>query len=256
MNAVLETRHLTLSIGAVAVCRDLSLRIEPGQCWGVLGRNGTGKSTLLHTLAGLRAADAGAVLLDGAPLTGQPRRQVARRLGVLFQEYADPFPSTVLETALTGRHPHLGAWDWEGPEDLELARAALARTGLTELAGRAVNTLSGGERRRLACATLFTQAPALYLLDEPANHLDLNHQMALFEELRRQAREEERAVCMVLHDPNLAVRYCDHLLLLFGAGEALAGPAAALLTATHLERLYHHPLVAVPTAAGTFWLPG
>ncbi|RCX24939.1 ABC transporter ATP-binding protein [Thioalbus denitrificans] len=256
MSALLETAGLTVEVGGVRVCAGLELAVAPGQCWGILGRNGTGKTTLLHTLAGLRPPAAGRIRLDGRALPGLERRTVARRLGILLQDYVDAFPSTVLETALTGRHPHLGPWEWEGPADLAAARAALGRVGLGAFESRPVQTLSGGERRRLAIATLLTQDPALYLLDEPTNHLDLNHQVSVLEELSRTLRRGGRAALMVLHDPNLAARFCDRLLLLHGEGVTQAGPATDLLTAANLERLYRHPMRAIPTPSGTAWLPG
>ena len=109
----LATRQLDVEIGSVRVCSQLDLTVPPGQCWGLLGRNGAGKTTLIHTLAGLRPPLSGEVLLGDHPIRTLPRRTVAQQLGVLFQDEADPFPATVLETALIGRHPHLGRWAWE-----------------------------------------------------------------------------------------------------------------------------------------------
>ena len=250
---VLEARKLTVTIGGNTVCRELSFRIEPGQSWGLLGANGVGKTTLLHTLAGLRAPASGEVRLDGEPIASLPRRQVAIRLGLLPQDSADALPSTVLETALIGRHPHLSAWQWESAEDIALAQQALAAVELSELAARAVDTLSGGERRRLAIATLLTQAPAVYLLDEPANHLDLRHQVGLLALLREHAGNG--ALLMSLHDLNLAARFCDHLLLLFGDGEALAAPAEEALTASNLTRLYGHPITVIESGNWRAYVP-
>ncbi|MGD8430428.1 MAG: ABC transporter ATP-binding protein, partial [Ectothiorhodospiraceae bacterium] len=167
---LLRTEALAVSVGGHTVVSDLSLSVARGQCWAILGRNGAGKTTLLHTLAGLRDADGGRLDLDGGPMTALSRRTIARRLALMPQDSSDPFPATVLETALIGRHPHLGVWEWEGPEDRERARQALAAVGLGELSDRDVTTLSGGERRRLAVATVLTQEPQIYLLDEPVNH--------------------------------------------------------------------------------------
>lgn len=121
MPALLTVNDLAVSIAGKSVCRGLNLAIERGQCWGILGRNGIGKTTLLHTLAGLRAPDAGTIYLEEQPLTRLPRRHIAQSISVLFQHSEDPFPSTVLETALIGRHPYLNAWDWESEEDHMLA---------------------------------------------------------------------------------------------------------------------------------------
>ncbi len=253
--ALLEVRGLTVRIAGKTVCGALSLAIRRGQCWGILGSNGVGKTTLLHTLAGLRRPDTGEVLLARQPLATLSRRRIAQQVGVLLQQPPDSFPATVLETALMGRHPHLHAWQWERPEDLALARAALRSAELEGLEARQVDTLSGGERRRLALATVLTQDPEVYLLDEPASQLDLRHQMAMLTLLTERVRTTGRALAMSLHDLNLAVRFCDHLLLLFGDGEAACGQSDELLDAGRLERLYGYPVVALPFPSGTAYLP-
>lgn len=252
--SLLSTRQLRVEVGGKLVCRELELALQAGQCWGLLGANGAGKSTLLHTLAGLRPPAAGEVRLQGQPLQRLSRRRIAAQLGLLPQDSADPLPATVLETALIGRHPHLQAWQWESAGDVELAREALAAVELAELAEREVGTLSGGERRRLAAATLLAQAPAIYLLDEPANHLDLRHQVGLLSLLRERARPG--ALMMSLHDINLAARFCDHLLLLFGDGEVMAAPAAQALEPVHLQRLYGHPIAIVDAGGRRAFIPG
>jgi len=160
----------------------------------------------------------------------------------------------VLETALTGRHPHLGRWQWEGPEDLRIARQALADVGLAGLEERAVQTLSGGERQRLAIATLLTQEAPLMLLDEPLTHLDLNHQIAVLELLARRAASGA-GIISVLHDPGLAWRYADRVLLIYGDGDTDLGPADALLTPERLFRLYGHPLVRVAQNGRVAFIP-
>lgn len=241
----LQCRGLECRIDERLLCQDLRLEIHPGECWAILGANGSGKTTLLHTLAGLRAPAAGEVMLDATPLGDLPRRTVAQRLGVLLQESHDAFPATVWETVLTGRHPYLGRWQSESTQDIALAHDALEQMDLTALEERPVQSLSGGERRRLAIATLLTQEPALLLLDEPLNHLDLHHQQRLLHLLRAQCTDERNSVMMVLHDPNQALRHCDKALLLAGDGHWQAGECEELLTAENLSRLYGHPLEMV-----------
>jgi len=253
---ILETRGLHLSVGGKRVCCDLNLQIQANERWGMLGVNGVGKTTLLLALAGLKVPDSGGVYLQGQALTQMPRRDVAKICGVMFQDNEDAFPASVLETALIGRHPYLHAWEWESAADESIARAALHALGLADLAQRASNTLSGGERRRLALATLLTQAPALMLLDEPVNHLDLHHQIDVLELLKQQVSQQEKTTLMVLHDVNLAARYCDNLLLLFGHGEVLQGPVQTVLNVENLTRLYGHPVHSVETPEGVLFYPG
>jgi iron complex transport system ATP-binding protein len=252
----LEAEQLDIRIGGIDICRRLDLRIDPGQRWGILGRNGSGKTTLLHTLAGLRRPDGGGVRLEGIPLSSLGRRRIARKIGLLLQDHQDAFPASVMETVLIGRHPHLGPLQWEGAADYAAARDALRAVGLQGMECRAVATLSGGERRRLGIATLLVQDPRVLLLDEPTNHMDFHHQILILDLLRERARGGAKSLLLVLHDPNLALRYCDHFLLLYGGGETLQGSAAAVLTQPNLERLYGHPLQALQGPRGTVWLPG
>ncbi len=233
---------LEVRIGGHHVCSGLDLVLAPGERLALLGKNGAGKSTLLATWAGLRAPQAGEILLAGKSYAAQGPTAAARCRGWLAQKQHDAFASTVLETVLIGRHPHLTRWQWESERDVALARAALARVGLEALEAREIHTLSGGERQRLAIAALLTQAPRLYLLDEPLAHLDLNHQIAVLEQFSRLAQTEGASWAMALHDPALAARYCDRALLLFGDGEFLLGKSEDVLTAENLSRLYAYPL--------------
>ena len=124
MMELLSAKRLSVAVAGKCLCRNLDLSIESGQRWAVLGPNGSGKTTLLHSLAGLRPAQGGEVLLKGRPLSAWPPRQRAKVLGILLQQYDDPFPSTVMETALIGRHPHLERWQWENSDDRRQAREA------------------------------------------------------------------------------------------------------------------------------------
>lgn len=252
---LLTTEGLGVEIGGMQIADGLELAVEAGQSWAVLGANGAGKTTLLHTLAGLRAPAAGRVLLDRVALAEIGRRGIAQRLGILLQDSEDPFPSTVFETALIGRHPHIGPWQWESPDDRERAREALAAVDLAALSERPVDTLSGGERRRLALATLLAQDPAVYLLDEPSNHLDLHHQVHLLGRIHERVTAAGGALVMALHDINLAIRFCDHALLIFDQGEIRHGPADELIRAPHLSRLFRHPITEIEAEGRRVFVP-
>jgi len=255
MTELLAVKRLGVTIADIRVCRDLDLRIRSGERWVILGPNGSGKTTLLHTLAGLRPAQDGEIFLKDRSLNAWSPRERARLAGILLQDQDDPFPSTVLETALIGRHPHLQRWEWEGHQDFVQARSALAMMDLSDYEHRYIATLSGGERRRLGIAALLTQDPQLLLLDEPTNHLDIFHQIHTLQLLTRLTGQESRALIMVLHDITCAVRYCDHALLLFGDGETLTGTVTDIVNEDNLARLYGHPLRRIPGPDGDVWAP-
>lgn len=240
----LDARDLSVSAGDRRLVVDLNVSFAPGEFVAILGRNGCGKSLTLHTLAGLRPPLAGAVILEGQPLPGLSRRHIARRLGLLAQDLEDGFASTVMESLLIGRHPHLALLEREGPEDRRLAQSALAKVGLPEFAQRSLETLSGGERRRCAMAALLTQDPQVFLLDEPSNHLDPQQQLAVLGLFKEQA-DRGRTVVAILHDPTLAARFADSALLLYGDGSWQAGPASQVLNAPALSQLYQTPLIEV-----------
>jgi iron complex transport system ATP-binding protein len=245
---LLETRRLQVRAGERRLLEGLDLELRPGEFLAVLGRNGAGKTLLLHTLAGLRAPAAGELRLLGQPLATRSRREVALAIALLPQDVEPIAGATVLEAVLTGRYAHQGPWGADDPRDRELALEALQRLGVAAHAGRELATLSGGEQRRVgAAATLVQQAPVV-LLDEPTNHLDPHHQLAVLDVFAAQARDG-CAVIASLHDPTLAARYADRVLLLHGDGRWQCGPAAQLLNATDLSALYLTGIVELQAGA-------
>ena len=250
---MLGATDLHVAVPGRGLVESLTLSITPGQLVCVLGANGAGKSMTLLTLAGLRAPSAGTVSLCERPLPDWPRRERARRIGLLTQGSEDPFPGTVLDAVLIGRHPHVDPWQWESAADVAVAHAALAACDLTEFSDRAIDTLSGGERRRVALAAVLAQDPAVLLLDEPQNHLDPHHQLDVLKLLRARA-DSGRAVVATLHDPSLAARFADQTLLLFGDGRWAFGPTATTLTATALCAIYQVEVSEVEVAGRRIFL--
>lgn len=251
----LEVRDLTLHVGDRLLLHNLSVAFEAGQNWAILGANGSGKTTLLHTLAGLRRADGGDVLLDNQSMQHIPRRVRAQKLGILFQDTPSAFPANVFETVLSGRHPHLGFWQSETVVDHEMARAALASVGLTDFSGRSVATLSGGERRRAEVATLLAQDAPLCLLDEPVNHLDPRHQTTLLRMVCTRAQRTGHLNLLVLHDVNLALRFCSHGLLLLEDGGTRHGLLTDILDTATLEKVYGCAMHEIHSDAGRLFFP-
>ena len=252
-NELLGTRSLDVGVPGRRLVAGLSLSVAAGQFVCVLGANGAGKSLTLHTLAGLRPPSAGSVRLCGRGLGEWSRRERARRLGLLMQVSEDPFPGTVLDAVLIGRHPHVEPWQWESAADVAVARAALAACDLAGFAERAIDTLSGGERRRVELAAVLAQDPDVMLLDEPHNHLDPHHQFDVLRLLRARA-DSGRSVVVTLHDPSLAARFADHVLLLFGDGRWASGDPASTLSAATLSAIYRVQMIEVAVAGRRLFL--
>jgi len=242
--AAVSCHSLTIRVPGRTLVDALDMEVADGDFLAVLGQNGAGKTLTMHTIAGLLTADGGHVELNGMPLASLKRQHVARRLALLPQYVEDVFPTTVLETVMIGRHPHIGAFELESAADREIARQSLEQVDLAEFSARDISTLSGGERRRVAIAQVLTQATGIYLLDEPTNHLDPQHQLDVLEVFADQAQEGS-AVIANLHDVNLAVRFANRCLLLYGDGRWEIGDTASVLDEQRLTELYGTKMEAI-----------
>ncbi len=247
--AALQTTSLAVGYASCPGVSEVSLAVAPGTLWAVLGPNGSGKSTLLRTVLGLLRPLAGEVSLFGTAPGRWERRALARRVAWVPQAFEGDAGFTGLELVLMGRAPHQGAWGLPGARDLAVARAVLAELGIAHLAGRVVSRLSGGERRLLLVARALAQEPDLLLLDEPTAFLDLQHQAQVLERVRHRVRGGLAAIA-VLHDPNLAAGFADSVLLLRDGRVLGQGPAAELLDAERLGRLYGLGLTEARTEGG------
>jgi len=251
---LLGARGLGVHAGERKLLADLEFTLQPGEFLAVLGRNGSGKSLTLHTLAGLRAPATGAVTLGGVPLAALARSEIARRLAFLPQDREDALPLSVFEATLLGRHPHIGWLRGESPRDHAIAQAALERMGVAGFGARLLATLSGGEQRRAAMAGLLAQEPQVYLLDEPTNHLDPHHQVDVLLAFRERCAAGA-AVIATLHDPALAERCADRVLLMHGDGRWRLGRTSEVLNAEELSLLYATPMRELSGAGRRAFIP-
>jgi iron complex transport system ATP-binding protein len=251
------------------VLNDVDAFIARGGLVGILGPNGSGKTTLLRALGGLLTPRSGRVALDGVALRQMGRGAAARRLAMVPQETQLAFEYTVLEMAVMGRYPHLGAFEIEGPGDLHIAREALRATGTLDLESRYFNTLSGGEKQRVVIAGALAQfnrradaqadATEALLLDEPSASLDLAYQLEIRSILQALNQDRNLTIVVSTHDLNLAAGLCRELILLHRGRVLASGPAESMLEPALIRKLYGvdvdiatHPrtghLVVVPIA--------
>jgi iron complex transport system ATP-binding protein len=234
----LSCRGIELTVPGRVLCRALTVAFAPGEAWAVLGRNGTGKSTLIHALAGLAAPGRGTVELDGAPIRTLHASVRARALGVLLQMEAGTYWGTAADYVLLGRFPHTCAWAGYSAADRGASAAALDAVGMTVHAAQRFDALSGGERQRARIAQILAQSPRIFLLDEPLQHLDLAHQAQILALMRERVRTSGATAVMVMHEPLWIGRACTHALILEGDGAATTGRVEEVLTRERLEHAY------------------
>lgn len=236
--AVYRLRDAAATAGPHVLCGPLTLQIEPGKLYGLLGHNGSGKSSLLKVLARQIPPSAGTVLFDGELLDEYAPRAFARRVAYLPQQIPESPGLSVAELVALGRYPWHGALGRFSDSDTRHVDEALALTGMQPLAPRLLETLSGGERQRAWLAMLLAQDSDCLLLDEPISALDVSHQIEVMELIRSLCRKRTLTVVAVLHDINIAARFCDELIALRHGQPVAHGTPEAVVRPDCLERIY------------------
>jgi iron complex transport system ATP-binding protein len=216
----------------------LSLAVPAGRVIGLIGHNGSGKSTLLKLLGRQLAASGGEIRFEGRPLAAWGTRDFARRVAYLPQSSPATGGMTARELIALGRYPWHGALGRFGAVDRRKVEEAIALTDTAVFADRLVDTLSGGERQRVWIAMLVAQDADCLLLDEPISALDIAHQIEVLRLIRSLCRERGTGVVVVLHDVNMAARYCDDIIALHGGTLMARGTPAQMVTPETLERVY------------------
>ncbi len=249
---LLLAEHLTCGYGEQPVVRDVSFSVASGDFTGIIGPNGCGKSTLLRTLTGVLTPQAGSVALQGQKISTLSRRDIARQVAVIPQDTTLLFGFTVLDMVLMGRTPHLKRLQRAGEKDLALALEALEQTDMLDKKDRKITELSGGERQRAVIARALAQEPSLLLLDEPDSHLDIGHQVEIFNLLQDLNHRQNLTLLCVSHDLNLAAAYCRRLLLMQNGRLIATGTPEEIITPEHIHAVYGiHALVSPSPVNGT-----
>ena len=232
---LLHTHNLQIKVGTNALISDLNWEVQRGQFWCVLGKNGSGKSSLLHVLAGLNPCQPNSLSYTGKNIQDIDAATLARHRSLMLQQHVDSFSHSVLDTVLIGRLPYRYGGEWDAEEDVKLAHSALQQCGLLHKVDTDVRLLSGGERQRVALAAQLCQQADVMLLDEPISHQDVAHQLSVMQLLA--GLKENCAVIATCHDLQLARRFATHALIL-GEGQHWQGMAQEIIVPEILEQAF------------------
>jgi len=235
---IISASNVSSGYGDRVVLHDISVEIHPGDFYGVIGPNGSGKSTLLKTLTGIIRPVRGRVRIYGKDIVGLSPRDIAQRIAVIPQEVSILFPFTTRQIVAMGRHPHIGRFRRESPQDLEVIERSMGETDTSPLADRYIDELSGGERQRVVIARALCQQPEALLLDEPTSHLDINHQVEIFELLTDLNRKRNLAVFVISHDLNICAEYCRELVIIKDGRIRRRGSPKEILTPETVSEVY------------------
>ncbi|MEH6491855.1 ATP-binding cassette domain-containing protein [Halopseudomonas sp.] len=241
-----QLQSVTFAVPERTLLQPLDLSLAAGQMIGLIGHNGSGKSTLIKLLARQQAATAGRILLDDRPLEAWGEREFARQVAYLPQQLPAAESLTVRELVGFGRYPWHGLLGRFSVDDRQEVERAMELADVSRFAGSLVDTLSGGERQRVWLAMLLAQHTRYLLLDEPTSALDIAHQVDVLALVHRLSRELDLGVIVVLHDINMAARYCDHLVALHSGRLLMQGSPAELMNDQALEAIYGLPMTVIP----------
>lgn len=259
MTAQWDIQHVSFAYkGQSLLLKDLNFQIQAGTFLGIAGPNGVGKTTLIQLLSALLKPNQGKVLLDSKNVHRMSSSALAKRVALVRQHSQIPFGFTVEETVLMARTAHL---DWAGFEtktDRDKVREALCLTGVDHLAHRTIHSLSGGECQRVFIARALAQDTDVLILDEPTNYLDLKHQIAVYNLLKTIQTQRNMTIIAITHDINMALQYCDQILLLSQDGQgpkAMIGPAQDVLTLETIDRVFGVVMTQITQEPYTFFVP-
>ncbi|MFB3925827.1 MAG: ABC transporter ATP-binding protein [Syntrophales bacterium] len=221
------------------ILKGVSFEAPDGQMTTILGPNGSGKTTLFKCISGLWRPRQGKIRFGDRDLAGLSHSERAKLIAVVPQEHDPPFPYTVFDIVLMGRASHIPLFSTPSARDAAATEAALDRIGVAALRGRPYTKISGGERQLVMIARAIAQEAPLLLLDEPTSHLDFRNQILVLEKVRGIVRQRGLTVLMTLHDPNMAMQFSDHVVMIENGSVLAQGPPAEVLTAGNLKRVYN-----------------
>ncbi len=235
---MLKLLNISASYQDIPILENVCLNINPKLFYGIIGPNGAGKTTLLKLMTGIKIPDAGEVWLAGKEIRHFAKKEVARIMAVVPQSSFVPPLFSVEDVVSMGRYPFQQFRFSDSDADRRCVEAAMEKTGIQDLRHRRINELSGGQRQEVIITRALAQTPQLLMLDEPTASLDIKHQMKILHLTTALVREEGMAAVMVIHDLNLAARFCDRLVLLHDKKILTMGTPETVLTPAHLKIAY------------------
>jgi iron complex transport system ATP-binding protein len=239
----IQVENLSFRYDGDWVLRDLSFSVQKGDFLGIVGPNGTGKTTLLKLLYRLMSPQKGTIFIDGMELGRMGRKEISRKIAVVSQETQINFPFMALEVVLMGRSPHLKGLQFEGKKDFDITKKAMELTDTLQVSHRPFNELSGGEKQRLFIARAIAQETEIIFFDEPTANMDIRHQIVFYDLTTSLNAQKHITIVMVSHDINLAAEFCKEILLLNKGNIFAVGKPARVITKANIEAVYETPVL-------------
>ncbi len=235
---ILEIQNMSCGYGEQNVLENISFSVKKKEFLGIIGPNASGKSTLLRAIDRVIELNDGTISLDQNDMAKMDKKEIARKISVVPQEFSTNYSFSVLDMVTLGRTPHLEPLEVESEEDMTIIKKAMKMTKTWKLADRSFTELSGGEKQRVVVAKALAQEPSLLLLDEPINHLDINKQQEILDLLKNLSEEEDKTIISTFHDLNKAARYCNSLILLHNKKIHSKGPPGKVLSEENIREVY------------------
>lgn len=235
---MIKLKNIHYSYGTRTILDDVNATLSQGSFHALLGPNGCGKTTMLRCIAGLLKPASGVVEISGTPTSRYSTQQLAQKIAFVQQHPHSDFEFTAFETVLMGRNPWQRRLQNESQQDLDIAEECMKQTNTWHLRNQMPSQLSGGELQRVMIARALTQQTPILLLDEPTSNLDIAHQFEIMELLRQVNANDNKTILIVVHDLNLAIRYCPEALLMNQGNILFQGPTPEALTKENIKKVF------------------
>ena len=235
---MIEVKNLTFGYNDKVILDDININFEQGSMYAIMGANGCGKTTLLRCIANLISPQKGAINIDGIPIQNYSARMLAQKIALVRQHAQTDFEFSAFETVLMGRNPYQHRLQNESENDWKIVEECMKHTHTWQLRFALPSEMSGGELQRVMIARALAQQTPIILLDEPTSNLDIAHQFEIMQLLKEINEKEGKTILIVVHDMNLAYRYCKDLLMLYQHKILFQGKMQDGLTTKNIQTVF------------------